>query len=62
MNSDLVEYVERIASRDHDWLISERKRLIDDARGQSLKSDKRPFQLRRRIVDALLSRNTRGLR
>ena len=62
MNLALVEYVERIASRDHDWLISERKRLIEDARGQSSKSDKRPLQLRRRIVQALLARNTRGLR
>lgn len=62
MNLALVEYVERIASRDHDWLISERKRLIADENGQSTKEGKRPFQLRRRIVDALLSRNTRGLR
>lgn len=46
----------------HSALIIERNSLTKLIRLAASKDAKRPFQLRRRIVEALLNRNTRGMR
>ena len=62
MSTALVEYVEFVAPLCHNALMIERQSLTRLIRRAKTKEAKRPFQLRRRIVEALLARNTRGLR
>lgn len=62
MSASLVEYVEHAAMLHHSALIIERNSLAKLIRLAASKEAKRPLQLRRRIVQALLNRNTRGMR
>jgi len=62
VSASLVDYVEHVSALHHSALIIERNSLTELIRRAKTKDGKRPWQLRRRIVDVLLSRNTRGLR